>query len=146
MKGKVIVDNHIKNLCHQVEKLTEILNQLISANEKISSKLIIENNVNINLEKQHVALKKLQFRAEHCDRRNNMEITGIPKEVLDKDQNVTLIGICKDSNINVGPSDIEGCHCLPLGINNANNNKLVLLEFLNGKRSVGTYAKVKERY
>ena len=50
MKGNSIVDSHIKDLCYQVEKLTESLNQLISANEKTSSELIIGKNVNTNLE------------------------------------------------------------------------------------------------
>ena len=34
MKGKVIFDSHVKDLCNQIEKLTESLNQVMAANEK----------------------------------------------------------------------------------------------------------------
>ena len=41
MKGKVIFDSHVKDLCNQIEKLTESLNQVTTANEKITSELVI---------------------------------------------------------------------------------------------------------
>ena len=34
MKGKVIFESHVKDLCDQIEKLTESLNQVTAANEK----------------------------------------------------------------------------------------------------------------
>ena len=34
MKGKVIFDSRVKDLCNQIEKLTESLNQVMAANEK----------------------------------------------------------------------------------------------------------------
>ena len=33
MKGKVIFGSHIKDLCHQIEKFTESLNQLINGSK-----------------------------------------------------------------------------------------------------------------
>ena len=41
MKGKVIFDSYVKDLCNQIEKLTESLNQVTTANEKITSELVI---------------------------------------------------------------------------------------------------------
>ena len=41
MKGKVFFDSHVKDLCNQIEKLTESLNQVTTANEKITSELVI---------------------------------------------------------------------------------------------------------
>lgn len=61
--GKAVVDNHARNLCHQVEKQTETLGQVISAREKIGSELIIVKNVSTNLENHIVALEKLQTKA-----------------------------------------------------------------------------------
>ena len=51
MKGKVIFDSHFKDLCNQMEKLTESLNQVMAANEKIIGELVIVKNVKVNLEK-----------------------------------------------------------------------------------------------
>ena len=45
-------DSHFKDLCNQIEKLIEILNQVMAANEKITSELVIIKNVNVNLENQ----------------------------------------------------------------------------------------------
>ena len=60
MKGKVIFDSHVKDLRNQIEKLTESLNQIRAANEKITSELVIVKNVFVNLENRIVNLEKLQ--------------------------------------------------------------------------------------
>ena len=67
MKGKVIFDSYVKDLCNQIEKLTESLNQVTAANEKITSELVIVRNVNVNLENQIVNLEKLKAKAEQCN-------------------------------------------------------------------------------
>ena len=67
MKGKVIFDSYVKDLCNQIEKLTESLNQVTAANEKITSELVIVKNVNVNLENQIVNLEKLKAKAEQCN-------------------------------------------------------------------------------
>ena len=60
MKGKVIFDSHVEDLRNQIEKLTESLNQIRAANEKITSELVIVKNVFVNLENRIVNLEKLQ--------------------------------------------------------------------------------------
>lgn len=50
MKGKVFFGSHVKDLCDQINHLTERLNQVMVANEKITSWLVIFKNVNVNLE------------------------------------------------------------------------------------------------
>ena len=57
MKGQVIFDSHVKDLCNQIEKLTESLNQVTAANEKNTSELVIVKNVNVNLENRTLILK-----------------------------------------------------------------------------------------
>ena len=59
MKGKVIFEIHVKDICDHIEKLTESLNQVTAANEKISSELVIVKNVNVNLENRILNLEKL---------------------------------------------------------------------------------------
>lgn len=41
MKGKVAFSSHIEDLCHQIDKLTKSLKQVMAANEKITSELVI---------------------------------------------------------------------------------------------------------
>ena len=85
MKGKVIFDSHVKDPCNQIEKLTESLNQVTARNEKMTSGLVIVKNNNVNLENRIVNFKKLQGKAEQYNRRNNVEISGISKEIPDDD-------------------------------------------------------------
>ena len=54
LKGKVIVDNNIKNICDQVSCLSENLAKLTESNEKLSSQFIVVKKVNTLLEKRSV--------------------------------------------------------------------------------------------
>ena len=60
IKGKFIVDNNIKNLCHQVSRLSENLAKLMESNEKLSSQFIVVKKVNTLLEKRVTELKKVK--------------------------------------------------------------------------------------
>ena len=51
LKGKVIVDNNIKDICDQVSRLSENLAKLTESNEKLSSQFIVVKKVNTLLEK-----------------------------------------------------------------------------------------------
>ena len=53
MKGKFIFDSHAKDLCNEIEKLTESLIQVTAANQEITSELVIVKNANVNLEKRN---------------------------------------------------------------------------------------------
>ena len=64
-----------------------------------------------------------------------MEISGIPNDVLDNDLEEKVIEICKDSNIVITSSDIEGCHRLPLERNATSENKRVIVKIVNKKYS-----------
>ena len=108
MKGKVIFDSYVKDICNQIEKLTESLNQVTAAHEKITSELVIVKNVNVNIENRIVNLKKLQAKAEQHNRRSNVEISGILNEMPDDDLETHVIEICKNSDIIINPTDIEG--------------------------------------
>ena len=58
LKGKVIVDNNIKNLCDQASRLSENLSKIMELNEKLSSQFIVVKKVNTLLEKRVEDLKK----------------------------------------------------------------------------------------
>ena len=63
MKPRIGVGSHVKDLCHQIEKLSEQLNDVVATNEKITSELLIIRNVNSNLEKRITTLEKLKAKA-----------------------------------------------------------------------------------
>ena len=77
----------------------------------------------------------MQAKAEQYNRRNNVEISGIPNDVLDNDLEEKVIEICKDSDIVITSSDIEGCHRLPLERNTTSENKRVIVKIVNKKHS-----------
>ena len=51
LKGKVVVDNNIKNLCDQASRLSQNFGKLMESNEKLSSQFIVAKKVNSLLEK-----------------------------------------------------------------------------------------------
>ena len=71
LKGKVVVDINIKNLCDQVSRLSENLAKLMESNET-SSQFIVVKKVNTLLEKRVIELEKSQTKAEEYSRRNNI--------------------------------------------------------------------------
>ena len=102
LKGKVIVDNNIKNLCHQVSRLTGNLAKLMESNERFSSQLIAVKKVNTLLEKRvSDELEKSEAETEQYSRRNNVEISGILHETLDNNLEDKVIDICKDAGIEI---------------------------------------------
>ena len=94
LKGKVVVDNNIKNLCDQVSRLSENLAKLMELNEKLSSQFIVVKKVNTLLEKHVTELEKSQAKAEQYSSRNNVEISGMPHEILNNLED-KVIDICK---------------------------------------------------
>ena len=109
LKWKVAVDNNIKNLCDQVSCLSENLAKLMESNEKLSSQFIFVKKVNTLLKKCVIELEKSQAKAKQYSKRNNVEISGIPHEILNNLED-KVIDICKDAGIEIGHMDIEGCH------------------------------------
>ena len=70
-------------------------------------------------------IEKSQAKVEQYSRRNNVEISGIPHEILNNNLEDKVINIFKDSGIEIGHLDIEGCHQLPLSRNNSGGTKSV---------------------
>ena len=91
--------------------------------------------VNTLLERRATELEKSQAKVEQYGRRNNVEITGIPHEVLDNNLESKVINIFKDAGIEIGHIDIEGCHQLLLSRNNTGGTKRVIVKFVNRKHS-----------
>ena len=135
LKGKIVVGNNIQGLFNQISKLSENVDRLVTANDKLNSELLIVRNVNENLQNRIINLEKQQSKSEQYNRRNNFKLSGISNEVSDQNLEETVIGICKDSGIDVNSLDIEVCHRLPFGKNATNTNKRVIVKFVNRKHS-----------
>ena len=60
LKGKVVVGNDIQGLFNQISKLSENVDRLVAANEKLNSEMLIVRNVNKNLQNRIINLEKQQ--------------------------------------------------------------------------------------
>ena len=80
-------------------------------------------NVKNKLEEKIVYLEKKSGKGGQYSCRNNVEISGIPNSIPDKDLKNTAISICKDSGVEIDPDNIEGCHRLPLSRNSRGQDK-----------------------
>ena len=114
LKGKVIVDADISNLCSQISKLNNTISQLHSTNEKIRSELAVVKNVNTKLEERIISLEKNQAKSKQYSRRNKIELSCIPNDIPEDNLEKVLIDICHDFGLEIEPKDIEGCHRLPV--------------------------------
>ena len=101
LKGKVIVDSDISNLCNQISKLNDTISQLHSTNEKITSDLLVVKNVNAKLEEQIISLEKSQAKSEQYSRRNNIELSGIPNDIPEDNLEKVVIDICGTTAVKV---------------------------------------------
>ena len=135
MKGKVVADNQIQNLCNKIANLSDNVESLVSTNERLNSELTIVKNVDNVLKNRIVNLEKELSKNEQYGRRNNVEISGIPNQLSDQDLKENIVKICKDSDINISLMDIEGCHRLPLGRNTTNTTKRFIVKIVNRKQS-----------
>ena len=107
LKGKVIVDADISNLCSQTSKLNDTIPQLHSTNEKIRSKLAVVKNVNTKLEEQIISLDKNQVKSEQYSRRNNIELSGIPNDIPENNLQKVVIDICRDSGLEINQKTLR---------------------------------------
>ena len=107
----------------------------MTENGQISSQLMVLSNVNAVLVTRVTELEKQQAKMEQFSRRNNVEISGIFNKASDENLEKKLIGICKESGIDLNPFDIEACYRLPPGRVNISNSKRIIVKFANRKHS-----------
>ena len=91
------VDKELLNLKDMIIKDFQIENQRLR--DKV-----------INLEKRVISLEVGGNLLEQYGRRNNLEMTGIPDDVEDKDLEKKVIKILDKIEVNVRSRDIEVCH------------------------------------
>ena len=90
-------------------------------------------NVNAKLEERIISLEESQAKSEQYSRRNNTELSGIPNDIPEDNLEKVVIDICYDSDLEIKPKDIEGCHCSPASRYSRDPNKRVIVKFVNKK-------------
>ena len=106
MKGKVVADNQIQNLCNEIKNLSDNVKSLVNTDEWLTSELTIVKNVNHVLGTRIVNLEKQLSKNEQYGRRNNIEISGISNQIRDQDLEENIIKISEDSDNNISPMNI----------------------------------------
>ena len=106
MKGKVVADNQIQNLCNEIKNLSDNVKSLVNTDEWLTSELTIVKNLNHVLETRIVNLEKQLSKNEQYGRRNNIEISGISNQIRDQDLEENIVKISEDSDNNISPMNI----------------------------------------
>ena len=83
-----------------------------------------------NLQHKVIILETATNSVEQYDRRNNIEITGIPDDIEDKNLEHSVIEIFKAADIQISHNDVEDCHRIgkPKG-----NSKKTIVRLVNRK-------------
>ena len=87
-----------------------IIDNLINVNKKLSEKLEDLEFVNDKLVSRVATLERNHWQNAQYQRRNNVEIVGIPASVNDNDLEESVCGIFKAIDVNVKPEEVEACH------------------------------------
>ena len=90
LRGKVIVNSDLRNLCDQISNLCETITKLATANQQINSELTIEINseltiikmVNSKLEKRVTDLEKKQGKSARLNLKLNLGSLQVFKNQL----------------------------------------------------------------
>ena len=127
-------DNLSLQLATTIEKFAAMQNNI----EKLTSELAITKNVNSYLKESVSSLQRKIISLEQYGRRENIEISGVPKNTADLEQK--LVQLLKTIDVNVQSSDIVACHPLKregTAIIRFQNRKHADLALKNAKKLTG---------
>ena len=113
------LDNELLNL------KDVIIRNLQVENERLSKKVNVLESRILTVENEHNSL-------EQYGRRNNIEITGIPDNVLDQNLEEKVVDILNEISVNVSPKDIEVCNRVGVW---KNRSKKTIVCFINRKHA-----------
>ena len=116
-----ILDSVNATLKNAIEEVTQNNNyreenNMRSRIEDLEYKITtLEDDINYLLKRNH-SLESNVYELQQRSRRSNLEIHGIPNEILDENLEKTIIEILNDNELayeDITYSDIEACHRLP---------------------------------
>ena len=145
---KLVAESDLKELLSQLEdrieskldsKFDVVRDDIISLKETVIQRLLEENT---KLRKIVSDLETEVQRSQQYGRRNNLELSGIPSSVENKDLEEKVISVVKCIGVDVTPNEIEACHRLPK--TDKNGNKTTIIRFVNRKKCVDILQKRKK--
>ena len=114
-----------------------IINKLTEENQKLTKKVNELESVNSNLVMRLVKLESDHWETNQYNRRNNIEIAGIPDSVEIEDLESKVCEILDKIDVHIEDYDIQACHRLK-NSQNQNKKKLpkrTIVRFINRKIS-----------
>ena len=122
-----------------------IIDNLINVNKKLSEKLEDLEFVNDKLVSRVATLERNHWQNAQYQRRNNVEIVGIPASVNDNDLEESVCGIFKAIDVNVKPEEVEACHRLPYSRKEDKTKpKRTIIKLVNRKKCEQAFANRKK--
>ena len=113
--------NDFKKQLDQME--TNIISALTQDNQRLVGRIDELESVNCNLIKRIVQLETNHWETNQYNRRNNIEIAGIPDEVNNDQLQVKVSEILEKIDVHVNANEIQTCHRLK-NSRNENTKKL----------------------
>lgn len=124
--------SNIERLQNEIISIKEtVIQNLLEENKRLRKKIEKLESKNDDVQEDLVEVERHSHNLDQYTRRNNIEISGIPNSVKDKDLEGKCIDIFSSVDIDVKPEEIEACHRLPS--RNANKDKNVIVRFVNRK-------------
>ena len=71
-------------------------------------------NVSSKPEERIISYEKNQAKFEQYSRHNKIELSGIPNDIPEDNLEKVVIDICHNCDLEIEPTDIDDCHCLPV--------------------------------
>ena len=124
-----ILDTITPEINKSIDSLKESLIQnLVEENRKLKKRVnVLEDEVDDLYDR----MLTLEAEQQQRSRRNNLEIHGIPNEILDENLEKATINILKNIvNDPISPEEVDACHRLP----GAGKSKPVIMRFIYRKR------------
>ena len=102
---------HFDGVQNEPLNVKNIIKNLQEGNESLHKRVSF-------LDKKVISLKSRHNMLEQYERKNNLEITGIPDSVPQRDQENKVVDILNATGVNVSNDDFEDCHRIGKSLNN----------------------------
>ena len=100
-----------------------IISNLVAENKKLASKCEDLEFITNKLTSRVAVLEKNHWQSVQYNRRNNIEIAGIPTSISNEQLEYKVCEVLNSIGISVEPDDIEACHRLPFSRNEKDDTK-----------------------
>ena len=122
--------------CSSLEEVNGKLDLLIGKIAKLESDVLVTKSVNVGLKSEILNLRRKINRDSMYNRQENLEISGIPESVSDRDLERTTRSLLRKVGVDCNDDEIVDCHRL-------RNKKNVIIRFTNRRYALKALANSK---